>query len=330
MIENFGQAKSEPLAPIVLFVYNRPIHTERTLSALKRNSLAEESDLIIFSDGPKNVEDLKGVEAVRELVSGLQGFRSVKTSFQEENLGLANSVISGVTKVVSQYGKVIVLEDDLEVSERFLEFMNSALNHYEGQESVFSIGGYQFPEITMPIPSAYEFDTYTGFRCCSWGWATWADRWKQVDWNIEHTDDFFDDPVARERFNRGGEDLTVSLLEQRKGQIDSWAIRYCFSHFINGKFCIYPTKTLVRNIGLDGSGVHCGVDPSREHIALDQTWCPMNFCDGIVPDREISERFAHVFNANRLAQKFGIRFVPKRLRNKLAVPYFWILNVRKK
>ncbi len=330
MTDSLTNSEIGSLAPIVLFVYNRPMHTEKTISALMGNPLAKESHLVVFSDGPKSPEDSQAVEKVREIVGELKGFKSVEVNFQEHNLGLANSVISGVTKIISQHGKAIVLEDDLEVSARFLEFMNSALVHYERQDSVFSIGGYQFPETTMTIPSGYEYDTYSGFRCCSWGWATWADRWSQVNWNIEDTDSFFDNPVERDRFNRGGQDLSISLLEQRRAQIDSWAIRYCYSHFTNDKYCIYPTKTLVRNIGLDGSGIHCGVDPSREHKVLDNEWCPTVFCDGVFPDEEMSDRFAHAFNANRIAQKFGARFVPKKLRNKLAVAYFWILNARKR
>lgn len=283
------------IAPVVLFVYNRADHTKATLEALARNTLAPQSDLIIFSDAPKNEAAAAAVDAVRALLDDVTGFASVRVVRRKRNMGLARSIISGVTEVVKQYGTVIVLEDDLVTSRFFLQYMNDALGHYADDPKAFSIGGYQFPDRTMTIPAAYRYDTYTSYRCCSWGWATWKDRWEKIDWDMSYFDTFMADREAQARFDRGGPDMTQMLIHQRQGRIDSWAIRFCHAHFFYDTRCIYPVKSLVNNIGLDNSGVHCGVDPRRQHDALDETFIPRAFCpaDKIVP--EIAAAFYQAF-----------------------------------
>ena len=133
------------LSPVVLFVYNRPEHTKKTIEALQQNHLASESNLYIFSDGCKNENDKIRVEKVREFIQSVKGFKSVSITQREKNLGLANSVITGVSDVINKFGKVIVLEDDLVISPYFLQYMNKALDFYEKEEQVISIHGYIYP-----------------------------------------------------------------------------------------------------------------------------------------------------------------------------------------
>ncbi len=283
------------LAPITLFVYSRPIHTRRTLEALQKNNLAEESDVFIFSDAAKNPETADLVREVREYIKTIDGFRSVRIIERDKNWGLANSIIDGVSTVMNQYGRVIVLEDDLVTSPHFLEYMNAALHHYESDQKAFSIGAYNFPQATMPIPASYSWDTYASFRCCSWGWGTWADRWERIDWGMTDYPMFMQDRAAQKLFNRGGPDMTRMLTMQQERKIDSWAIRFCYAHHANQMHCIYPVKTLVMNIGLDDSGTHCGVDPRREHASFDEGWNPSSFCSADVIDERIARSFYNAF-----------------------------------
>lgn len=279
------------LAPIALFVYNRPAHARRTVESLLKNTLAAQSKLIIYSDAPKQLKNEDAVREVRAYLKTITGFQSISIVERDRNWGLANSIIDGVTSVINQYGRVIVLEDDLVASPHFLAYMNEAIRHYESDEKVFSIGAYNFPEQTVPIPSDYQWDTYASVRCCSWGWATWIDRWKRVDWNMGYYQTFMGDRGAQESFNRGGPDMTQLLKMQYERRIDSWAIRFCYAHHANNMHCIYPTKTLVVNIGLDRSGVHCGADPRREHASFDEEWMPRSFS----PGGHIDERIARCF-----------------------------------
>lgn len=282
-------------APIVLFVYNRPVHTRRTVAALRQNNLAGESDLFIFSDAAKSQAVEAAVCEVREFIKTIDGFRTVSIAERERNWGLANSIIDGVTTVLNQHGRVIVLEDDLVTSPYFLEYMNAALHHYKNDQKAFSIGAYNFPEQTMSIPSDYSWDTYASYRCCSWGWGTWADRWKRIDWDVRDYPTFMQDRVAQKSFNRGGPDMTRMLTMQQEQRIDSWAIRFCYAHYVNLMHCIYPVKTLVKNIGLDDSGTHCGVDTRREHAVLDEEWNPSSFCPAGVIDERIARSFYNAF-----------------------------------
>lgn len=274
-------------APIVLFVYNRLLHVRQTVEALQKNTLTKESDLIIYSDAPKNSSVVAAVRDVRNYVKTITGFRSVSIVERDRNWGLANSIINGVTTVVNQYGCVIVLEDDLVTSPHFLEYMNAALQHYELDPKAFSITAYNFPEQTMLIPYDYVWDTYAAFRCCSWGWATWTDRWNRVKWDMEYYETFMRNREAQELFDRGGPDLTQTLTMQHEGRIDSWAIRFGYAHYANQMHCIYPVKTLVANIGLDHSGTHCGVSPQWEHASIDECWMPLKFCSANSLDARI-------------------------------------------
>ncbi|HZX59544.1 MAG TPA: glycosyltransferase, partial [Mucilaginibacter sp.] len=167
------------LAPIALFVYNRPEHTRRTLAYLQKNLLADESRLFIFSDGPKNEADKAKVEEVRQLVKEATGFKSVKVFEKDENLGLANSIISGVTKLVNEYDKVIVFEDDLLSSPYTLQYFNEALTRYVNDIEVMHIGAYMYDLPDKKLPEAFFYRAAT-----SWGWATWARAWKYFEPDI--------------------------------------------------------------------------------------------------------------------------------------------------
>jgi hypothetical protein len=242
------------LSPIILFVYNRPWHTEQTIAALKKNTIASNSTLYVFSDAAKKEND-ENVKKVREYIKTVVGFKSVIIIEREKNLGLANSVISGVTEIINKFGKAIVLEDDIITAPNFLQFMNDALDKYEGDKKIFSISGYNVP---MKCPAEYEKDVFLSYRYSSWGWATWIDRWEEADWDVKGWEEVFSDKSINKKFQRGGEDLQYIFKAQMNGTLNSWAIRWYYSHFRKDRFTVFPVRSLVENIGFDGTGVHCG------------------------------------------------------------------------
>lgn len=255
----------ENLAPVVLFVYNRVEHTSKTIEYLKKNRLAKYTDLFIYSDAAKSIEQEKNVKKVRELISNIDGFKSITIVEAEKNKGLANSIIDGVSELIEIYGKVIVLEDDIITSNQFLEFMNDSLNFYENIEAVWSISGYNFP---IYIPDDYKSSVYFAYRSSSWGWATWKNRWKTIDWKISDFNSYRLNPIKIYKFCKGGNDLDKMLRYQMKGKIDSWAIRWCYNQFIQNKYTVYPTTSFATNIGTDGSGTHCDETSSRFNSKL--------------------------------------------------------------
>jgi len=251
----------DKIAPIVLFVYNRPEHTRRTVESLLKNILAGKSALIIFSDGAKNDKDLQKVKAVRDYIKTIKGFDRLEIVLRDKNFGLANSVISGVNEIFKQNDQVIVMEDDLITSPSFLTFMNKALMFYLDNKSIYSISGYPYP---IKISNTYKENIFISYRASSWGWGTWKDRWETVDWEIKDFSAFISDKKVQNIFDRGGQDLTPMLKAQMKGKIDSWAIRWSYAHFKNNAYCLYPIVPLCKNIGTDKSGTHSSSSPKLD------------------------------------------------------------------
>jgi len=248
------------LSPIILFVYNRPWHTEQVLQALKQNELANQSELIIYVDGPKEhatPDQIIKIEEVKRIVSCEQWCKKVEIHIAEKNIGCRNSIIKGISDVLQSHEAVIILEDDIVTAPCFLHYMNIALDYYKSKKSVFSISGYNFPENTFPIPLDYEYDVYVSPRLLNWGWGIWRDRWQQVDWDKKYIPEFLTKKNQVEAFNRGGEDLSKMLLEEYEGKTDAWDIQLAYSHFINHAVSIVPCRSYTENIGLDGTGVHC-------------------------------------------------------------------------
>ena len=240
-------------APIALFTYNRADHTKQAVESLLKNEEAKYSDLFIFSDGPKNEKAKQGVEENREYIHTVQGFKSVTIIEREKNWGLANSLIAGITEIENKYGRVIVVEDDLILSPYFLKFMNDALEKYENDDRVSTICSFTNP-VKEELPETF-FLRY--FAC--WGWATWKRSWnlfeqdsRKLLWRLRNTwrvNDFNID---------NSYNFYNMLYGQMLGEIDSWAIRYYASSFVNDKLILYPGRSLCAQTGIDGSGTHAG------------------------------------------------------------------------
>jgi hypothetical protein len=243
------------LAPIALFVYNRPEHTRRTLTYLQKNVLADESRLFIFSDGAKTAADRDKVEEVRALVKDITGFKSVKLIARKENMGLANSIISGVSQLVNEFGKVIVFEDDLLSSPYTLQYFNESLVKYEHEDAVMHIGAYMFGLGDKTLPETFFYRIAT-----SWGWATWARAWKNFEPDIDQLIGQFDKQKIHQFSIEGSMNFWKQMQEFKTGKNNSWAIRWYASIFLNGGLSLNPSRSLVHNIGHDGTGVHSNIE----------------------------------------------------------------------
>lgn len=249
-------------APIVVFCYNRPKHIERTLEALSKNILADESTLYIFCDGPKkdaSEEQRNKIGQVREIVRKKQWCKEVFITESEENKGLRDSIISGATKVIQKHGRAIVVEDDLVTSPLFLTYMNRCLDKYENYRGVFSISAQSCVN-PKDFPEDYPYDVYAYPTHLPWGWATWKDRWELVDWDIDKKmkDPLEKQPYMRDAFMRGGEDLYYrSLMERLKG-LKVWSICFSLAHFQHHAVSIRPVVSYVHNTGFDGTGDNSG------------------------------------------------------------------------
>lgn len=240
------------LAPVVLFVFNRPFHTKKTIEALKKNYLSSSTDLIIYSDAADGVGCVSEVDKVRDYIRGLEGFKSIKIIEREVNLGLANNILSGVTEVVNDYGKIIVLEDDLVVSKAFLLYMNKALAFYGSASNVWHISGWSYPIKFDGLGDAFLWRV---MNC--WGWATWAEKWACFEKNPNRLIDNWSSET-KSRFDLDDAGVFWSqVTDNSSRKIDTWAIFWYSTIFENNGLCLSPTQTFVNNIGYDGSGINC-------------------------------------------------------------------------
>ena len=283
-----------------MFTYNRPHHTFKTVEALKNNFLASESRLFIFSDGPKNNNSVLGVEKVRTYLKKIDGFKSIKIIERKKNLGLATSIIEGVTKIINEFGKIIVIEDDLVTSPFFLNYMNDALTIYKNDDQVACIHGYLYP-IDKILDSTFFIK---GADC--WGWATWKKSWEIFEPNGFKLMSEIDRRQCHREINFNNTYAYVKMLkDHNNGKIDSWAIRWYISTFLSNKLTLYPNKSFVLNIGMDDTGVHSGIS-SKFHVKLADSYKKIERI-GVVENLEARKKFEKLFSS----YKFGI--IPKVL-----------------
>lgn len=256
------------LAPVALFVYNRADHLKKTYEALRQCDLAKETDLFIFSDGPKNAQaEMQVAEVRKELdkIAKSEAFHSVTIRESAVNRGLAASIIAGVTEILDRYGKVIVLEDDCVASPYFLTFMNDSLQFYETESSVGAIAGFT-PQ--LDYPESFTGDVFLAYRSCSCAWATWKDRWTGVDWELKQVEDFYQNPKLIKRLNANGADRFIRLYRQTKGNGSSWSVRFGAHLVRNNQYTVYPRYSYIENVGCDESGVHSKSEDA-EKMAVD-------------------------------------------------------------
>ena len=279
-------------APIVLFVYNRLWHTQQTIEALQKNVLAKQSELYIYSDGANTEKIQKSVNEVRQYIDKIDGFKSVTIIKRIKNFGLAESIIDGVTTIVNQYGRIIVLEDDMVVSPYFLEYMNEALEQFVDNDRIISVHGYVYPvEIELPEPFFLP-----GADC--WGWATWRRGWALFNSDGQYLlDELIQRHLIQEFDYNGAYPYSNMLKAQIKGANDSWAIRWHASAFLAGKLTLYPGRSLVHNSGNDGSGTHCGTSDIMG-TKLSETKINLNNIE-IAPSRFGREAFEIFFRQSQ-------------------------------
>jgi hypothetical protein len=239
-------------APIVIFAYRRPEHLRRTLFSLMRCEGFDDSPVIIYGDGPKTTEEVEGVDATQRLAREMLG-SVAEYHFSNTNKGLSQSIIDGVTEVIRRFGRAIVIEDDLLLTSDFLTYMNAALDRYANNHEVFQVSGYMFDVPEFAERRNVLFLPFT----VSWGWATWERAWDHFDVLAKGWDRLLIDNALRYKFDIDGTyGYSTMLVRQMMGRQDSWAVRWYWSAFQNSALTVFPPRTLVINIGLDGTGSH--------------------------------------------------------------------------
>lgn len=297
-----------PLAPILLFVYNRPEHTRRCIESLRLNACACESPLFIYSDAARDADSLEAVEETRRYIRTVSGFASVRIIEREENMGLARSIIDGVSTQVTRFGRVIVLEDDLIVAPHFLSFMNDALETYRDEPRVGHIQACDFTH-DPSLPDTFLI-RWTG----SWGWGTWERAWRLFNPDGRQLLGELQDRRLTRRFDFGGAyGFTRMLRRQIEGKNNSWAIRWNASLFLADVLSLNVGRSLVRNTGFDGSGTHCGNDGLYDStLWLDPL--PVEKITPLVENEEARQAYARYYRRTNGFRAKALRRLRRILR----------------
>jgi hypothetical protein len=306
MTDDTGSA----LAPIVVFAFNRPDHLQQTLSALVACAEARKSELHVFIDGPKSLLDKRKVRQVHDVAKAASGgFRSCNIVTRPVNVGLAENIITGVSGVIGERGRVIVLEDDIVVSPDFLTVMNAALAEYATDTRVWHISAHTIINDTS-APDAFFF--WRVMNC--WGWATWADRWAHYARDPQRIVDSFT-PDDIHAFNLDGHyDFWSQVLANARGDIKTWAVFWYATIFLNKGLCLNPKLSFARNVGFDGTGVHCGSDLSfQEGQDLNPGGVFIAPAE-VAEDREMVEKVKDHYRAAAAVPRRR-NYTPKILRN---------------
>jgi len=285
-------------APIAIFTYNRLDHFQQTIQHLLLNKEAKDTDLYVFSDAAKHEKDKEIVDNIRDYIQQIVGFRRVFLSSNEENMGLKASIKRGVTEVLSTHDAIIVVEDDICVNRHFLSFHNACLEKYKTYKQLWSVSAFVIPEIGKDIAEKTAQSYFLTQRASSWGWSTWKDRWEAVVWDEKQLLTYLSkDGNYSKYYNTGGDKIRM-LLDCFQKKNNSWAIIWDFNHFMQGTYCLYPSVSLVKNIGLDYSGVHS--KPRTEYDVALKNW---DFKPTELPENPISPLYAQE-KFKRLNRKF--------------------------
>ena len=244
-------------APIAFFCFNRADKTKIVLEALLLNDLAQDSEIFIFCDGPRNIKDLAAIKSVREVVDSLSGFKKIHVTKREVNHGSQFSIIFGIQSVLENHDSVIVVEDDIIAAKDFLNFTNRSLDFYQGEKDVWCVSGFNYPKNLIKFPENYSDDVFfVQGKSSSWGWGTWRDRWQKIDFEIKDYAEFAKNKKLIKAFNRAGGNMFDMLRLQKENRINAWDIQMSYSMFKNSGYTVHSSKPLTKNIGFDSSGTH--------------------------------------------------------------------------
>lgn len=302
-------------APIAFFCFNRPDKTKEVLEALSKNHLAKESELFIFCDGPRNIKDLPQLKEVHKVIDAVEGFKKVTVVKREINHGVRESIVQGINSVLENSESIVVVEDDILTSAGFLTFINQSLQFYESQENVWCITGFNYPEGVVQFPKTFADDVFfVKGKNSAWGWGTWRKKWQKIDFDLKDFDEFSQNKGAVKKLREIGENLPDLMRLQKTGKINTWDIQFTYAMFKNDAYTVHSSKTLVKNIGFDGDGIHTHSDKKMTDFELEEkTKFNLKNIDQIPNNREAELAYLSYYKRN----PFFVRWInsPKRRRN---------------
>lgn len=303
----YNDIKTVDISPVGLSTYIRLGHLKKTVEALKKNHLADKTDLFIFSDGPRDGDEEK-VCNVRQYLKSITGFKTVQVFEREKNDRVFNNR-GGISEILGSYNRIIFLEEDVVTHPVFLSFMNAALKRYESEEKVFSISGW-CPKLKKTLPLV-RYSTFFVPRFCGWGLGIWKDRFDKITkLNMDNFKILKNNPIAMERIHKQmGKDVLSMIEAEALGKINALDIRCCYHQAMTGELTLYPFPTLTKNIGLDGTGEHCPKQSNEINGDFDELCLnTYTFKNNVTVCPKIAKIYSESFYTKRPVVKFIKKF----------------------
>ena len=306
-------------APLAIFAFNRTGTLEKVLASLARCENLTGGGrraCYVFIDGARtdgsHDDDVAKVEAVRGLVERFRTthFPTLRIVTRACNLGTAANIRQGVSQMLDQEGRVVVVEDDILVSRFFLDYMDEALEKYNDDPRIWCVNGYHYR--VLKVPRCYPYDVYLTPRHGAWGWGTWKDRWDAVDFTLADWPAFKREAGNMERVDRAGIDVKGMLDAQFAGTLGTWDVQ-CTYHIVkNGMWAVEPRLALTKNIGFGAGGIHCSFDDTLVSRARYYDFKPMLPSLGELqsPPEKLSRQFPYMV----ISPFLGTRIVRKLQR----------------
>jgi hypothetical protein len=273
---------------VVIFAFNRPDHLTRTLEQLSRAERFLELPFYFFIDGPRNDNEKKSVDEVLKIANTCK-HPNVNIQSNTVNKGLRPSIISGLSQVFKEYEQAIVLEDDILVHTDFINYHLNCLDGFKTRSDVWSVSGFVIPQVGKDCFQATHDDLVLAPRASSWGWSTWKVKWEQAIWDNNAIKAHFLSNYWN--YHKTGGDKLRMLTRELSGNSSSWAIIWDYNHFLNSAFCVYPSSSLVSNIGLDYSGTH---SKPKDNYSVNLADFKSNI--EIKPDIQINKKIVKIFS----------------------------------
>ncbi len=237
--------------PVALFLYKRPVQTERVFAAIAR---AKPKRLFLIADGPKSKAEVQRCQQAQSVADRVDWDCEVLTRFSTVNLGCKNRIVSGLSWVFEQAEDAIILEDDCLPDVSFFRFCEELLERYRTDDRIMTISGSNFQFGNNETEYSYYFSRY--FHC--WGWATWRRVHDLYDPDIESWPTIDSGNWMAGTFRRTAEQTYWSRVFERvyRKEIDTWDYSMCFLSLTQNGLNLIPKRNLVENIGFGPGGTH--------------------------------------------------------------------------
>lgn len=255
-------------APVLICTYTRLSHLKQTIESLSKNSCAIFTDLYIASDYPYDESHHCLVEEIRSYIKTIGGFNSVNIILRDRNFGANANYYDAIDYIFERYDRIIIMEDDIVTGYYFLEFINDGLDFYGPDGRVLAVGGYMWPKLQAIATT----DTLLLPHYNAWGTGFHRENFRKIKSDSTVSRRVVGDWRLFLKANLLSPGISLMLIEMARGKLHAWDVD-CFLYMLEHELLmLFPRDSFVKNIGFDGTGIHCGIDLSFDDQIINNSF----------------------------------------------------------